>query len=50
MEVGIEFAYADLRKRYSESRHRTKSLGLYRQEYCGCVYSEAERYGIIKID
>ncbi|MFC1909642.1 epoxyqueuosine reductase QueH, partial [Chloroflexota bacterium] len=37
-EKGITFLYADLRKRYSESRHLTKSLNLYRQQYCGCVY------------
>jgi len=43
-EKGIEFLYADLRKRYSDSRHMTKGLNLYRQQYCGCVYSEWERY------
>jgi predicted adenine nucleotide alpha hydrolase (AANH) superfamily ATPase len=43
-EKGIEFLYADLRKRYSDSRHITKPLDLYRQQYCGCVYSEWERY------
>jgi len=48
-ETGVEFLYADLRKRYSDSRHITKSLDLYRQQYCGCVYSERERYANIKI-
>jgi predicted adenine nucleotide alpha hydrolase (AANH) superfamily ATPase len=43
-EQGVEFVYADLRKRYSDSRHLTKPLDLYRQQYCGCVYSEWERY------
>jgi epoxyqueuosine reductase len=43
-EKGVEFLYADLRKRYSESRHITKPMELYRQQYCGCVYSEWERY------
>ncbi len=43
-EVGIDFLYADLRKRYSDSRHMTKPLDLHRQQYCGCVYSEWERY------
>jgi predicted adenine nucleotide alpha hydrolase (AANH) superfamily ATPase len=41
---GVEFLYADLRKRYSESRHITKPMDLYRQQYCGCIYSEWERY------
>jgi len=43
-EKGIDFLYADLRKRYSDSRHMTKPLDLYRQQYCGCLYSEWERY------
>ena len=43
-EKGVEFLYADLRKRYSDSRHITKGLNLYRQQYCGCVYSKWERY------
>jgi predicted adenine nucleotide alpha hydrolase (AANH) superfamily ATPase len=41
---GVEFLYADLRKRYSDSRHITKPMNLYRQQYCGCLYSERERY------
>jgi len=49
-EKGIDFLYADLRKRYSESRRLTKGLNLYRQQYCGCVYSEWERYAGIEID
>ena len=48
-EQGLEFLYADLRKRYSDSRHLTKPLNLYRQQYCGCVYSEWERYANITI-
>jgi predicted adenine nucleotide alpha hydrolase (AANH) superfamily ATPase len=40
----IPFVYADLRKHYAESRHITKPLGLYTQQYCGCLYSEWERY------
>jgi predicted adenine nucleotide alpha hydrolase (AANH) superfamily ATPase len=43
-EKGIPFIYADLRKHYSDSRRITKPLDLYRQQYCGCVYSEWERY------
>ena len=43
-EKGVEFLYADLRKHYSDSRHITKPMNLYRQQYCGCVYSEWERY------
>jgi len=43
-ERGIDFLYADLRKRYSDSRRMTKPLNLYRQQYCGCVYSDWERH------
>lgn len=43
-ESGMEFLYADLRKRYSDSRHITKPMDLYRQQYCGCIFSEWERY------
>ncbi len=43
-QKGVAFLYADLRKRYSDSRHITKSMDLYRQQYCGCIYSEWERY------
>jgi epoxyqueuosine reductase len=42
---GVGFEYADLRKRYSDSRTITKPMKLYRQQYCGCLFSERERYG-----
>ncbi len=48
--AGVAFLYADLRKRYSDSRHITKPMELYRQQYCGCVYSEWERYTNKKIE
>ena len=48
-ETGVPFLYADLRKRYSDSRLMTKGLDLYRQQYCGCVYSEWERYANVTI-
>ena len=47
-ESRVEFLYADLRKRYSDSRHLTKPMELYRQQYCGCVYSQRERYADTK--
>jgi predicted adenine nucleotide alpha hydrolase (AANH) superfamily ATPase len=48
-ETGVEFLYIDLRKRYSVSRRMTKHLDLHRQQYCGCVYSEWERYANVTI-
>ncbi len=41
---GLSFLYEDLRPRYRESRHQARELDLYRQQYCGCILSEWERY------
>jgi hypothetical protein len=43
-EIGISFLYEDLRCGYKESIRMSKEMGLYRQSYCGCIYSEKERY------
>jgi predicted adenine nucleotide alpha hydrolase (AANH) superfamily ATPase len=43
-KFGVEFLYVDLRKRFSDSRVMSKPYRLYVQQYCGCVYSEWERY------
>ena len=43
-EFGIDFFYKDFRKGYRESVSLSKDAGLYRQQYCGCIYSEKERY------
>lgn len=41
---GVEFYYADFRAGWQEGIRISKELGLYRQQYCGCIYSEKERY------
>lgn len=41
---GIPFLYRDFRPGWQEGIRRSKELGLYRQQYCGCVYSEKERF------
>lgn len=41
---GIEFFYQDFRKGWKEGIRISKDLGMYRQQYCGCIYSEKERY------
>jgi len=38
------FVYRDFRKDWQEGIVRSKTLELYRQPYCGCIYSEAKRY------
>ena len=43
-EVGIPFYYEDFRQGWRRGLEVSKSLGLYRQQYCGCIYSEKERY------
>lgn len=40
----IPFYYADFRKGYQTTVDLSKKWGLYRQQYCGCIYSEKERY------
>jgi predicted adenine nucleotide alpha hydrolase (AANH) superfamily ATPase len=39
----IPFLYKDWRKGWKEGVKKYRALGLYRQKYCGCVYSEKER-------
>lgn len=41
---GIQFIYADFRKGWNEGIAVSKAMGLYRQQYCGCIYSEKDRY------
>ena len=43
-EYGVEFYYRDFRPGWQEGIRLSKEMGLYRQQYCGCVYSEKERY------
>jgi hypothetical protein len=43
-EYGIEFYYQDFREGWEEGIRESKSSTLYRQQYCGCIYSEMERY------
>ena len=42
--AGVAFFYHDFRKLWQAGITRSKELGIYRQQYCGCVYSEYERY------
>ena len=42
--VGVPFLYQDYREGWKEGIECSKQMGLYRQHYCGCIYSEKERY------
>ncbi|MDA8084566.1 MAG: epoxyqueuosine reductase QueH [Nitrospiraceae bacterium] len=41
---GVCFLEQDMRKGWHLSRGLSKEFGLYRQKYCGCIYSEMERF------
>ena len=41
---GIEFFDADFRPLFDQSHAEAKRLMLYSQAYCGCIFSEFERY------
>lgn len=43
-EVGIPFLYRDFRPDWDAGVAASRELGMYRQGYCGCLYSEIERY------
>ena len=42
-EEGVPFLYRDLRPGWEEGGRRYRERGLYRQNYCGCLFSEKER-------
>jgi predicted adenine nucleotide alpha hydrolase (AANH) superfamily ATPase len=48
--VGVPFLFENFRRGWAERGRLTKEHGLYRQQYCGCLYSEWERYTGQKID
>lgn len=41
---GLPFFAHDFRPRFKESLNQARARGLYMQKYCGCIYSEKERY------
>ena len=43
-KYGIEFYYEDFRQGWQEGINKAIDMDLYRQPYCGCIYSEQERY------
>ena len=43
-EIGIPFYYEDFRQGWRKGVEVSKTMGLYRQQYCGCIYSEKERF------
>lgn len=42
--TGIDFYYHDFREGWQHGIDESISRGMYRQPYCGCIFSEQERY------
>lgn len=43
-EYGINFLYRDFREGFWEGHQKAHDLNLYMQKYCGCIFSEEDRY------
>ena len=43
-KFGVKFFYEDFRIGWQEGIDLSLELGLYRQNYCGCIFSEEERF------
>ena len=41
---GVQFYYQDFRPLFRDGQTRARELGFYIQKYCGCIFSEQERY------
>ncbi|MCL2083225.1 MAG: epoxyqueuosine reductase QueH [Oscillospiraceae bacterium] len=41
---GTSFIYQDFRHLFRKSQNTARQLGLYRQKYCGCIFSRDERF------
>lgn len=44
-EFGVEYLYSDFKKRggFKRSVELTRELSMYRQDYCGCIFSKNEK-------
>ena len=40
----ISFHYEDFRVGWKQGQEKAKAMSIYRQQYCGCIYSEKERF------
>ena len=40
----LQFVYRDFRVGFREGQAKARELGLYMQKYCGCIFSEEDRY------
>jgi predicted adenine nucleotide alpha hydrolase (AANH) superfamily ATPase len=49
-EYGVAFHYEDFRPGFREGHNLSHDMNLYHQKYCGCIYSEWERFGKVNIE
>ncbi len=43
-KYGVKLYYKDYRDGWQQGIDKSKEMGLYRQNYCGCIFSEADRF------
>ena len=43
-EFGVQFLYRDFRPYFRAGQEKAREESFYMQKYCGCVFSEEERY------
>lgn len=43
-KYGLTFSYHDFSKGWKFGIEESKKLDMYRQQYCGCIYSEKDRF------
>ena len=43
-KYGVDFFYRDFRPWFREGQKKARENGSYMQKYCGCIFSEEERY------
>jgi predicted adenine nucleotide alpha hydrolase (AANH) superfamily ATPase len=43
-DFSVEFLYRNFRPRFHAGQKQARDSGYYMQKYCGCIYSEEERY------
>ncbi len=41
---GASFVYVDFRTGWKKGQEKAREMNLYRQQYCGCILSEKERF------
>ena len=44
LKTGVLFLYRDFRQGWQQGVDVSREMNMYRQKYCGCIYSERERF------